>query len=118
MNKCLHNLFLIQKCLFVWDERSLWIFFPQKDPPVSKDPSVEETLHWDGKRRREQTLWIILGLVGEGVPLMGLKGLTRHTVSTQAAEPQLLELKGASQLSHPSFGVTGEETEATTQAIF
>ena len=93
-------------------------FFPQKDPPVSKDPSVEETLHWDGKRRQEQTLWIILGLVGEGVPVMGLKGLTGHTVSTQAAEPQLLELKGASQLSHPGFGVTGEETEATTQAIF
>lgn len=93
-------------------------FFPPKDPSVSKDPSVEETLHWDGKRRQEQTPWIILGLVGEGVPVMGLKGLTRHTVSTQTVEPQLLELKGASQLSHPSFGVTGKETEATTQATF
>lgn len=49
---------------------------------------------------------------------MGLKGLTRHTVSTQTVEPQLLELKGASQLSHPSFGVSGKETEATTQATF
>lgn len=88
----------------MWDERSLWIFFSPKDPSISKDPSIEGTVHWDGKRRQEQTPWIILGWGGEGSNDGSLKGLTRRAVSTQTMEPQLLGLKGASELSHPSFG--------------
>lgn len=63
--------------------------------------------NWEGKRGQEQTPWIILGgeVRGWGVGSNDgrVKGLIRHTISTQP--------------SRPGFCVTGEETEAPVSQV-
>lgn len=67
-------------------------FFP-KDPSISKDPSIEGTIQlgWEKEARADpgDCSWVGWG----GGSNDG--NLTRHTVSTQTLEPQLLELRGS-----------------------
>lgn len=93
------------------------IFFPNrpfnfnfKRPFNQRDPSFQ--LGWEKEARADPVdySWV----TGGGGSSDGSLRVSLGTiVSTQTMEPQLLELKGASQLEKPSLGVTGEETEAT-----
>lgn len=78
-----------------------FFFFP-KDPSISKDPSIEGTIQlgWEKEARADPVDCCWVGWGGGSSD----GSLTRHTVSTQALGPQLLELEGASQLSHPNCG--------------
>ena len=79
-------------------------FFPQKTLQFQKTLQLKGPFIGMGKGGKSRPRGLFLGGVGRGSNDGSLKGLTRRAVSTQTMEPQLLGLKGASELSHPSFG--------------